>query len=690
MDPATEDMGPLPGGDRQDTLQQLSLKALRNLLPEDRFLFRRESEDDKGVDGTLEAKLKVRIATAEGGEEVRPVFTNCRAHVQLKSTDSGNQNQDGSVSYQIETRNLNYLLNGSCPVYFLWIDATGEMRYAWARDEWRRLDAENPEWQRQGKFTVRFRDVLDAKAVEAIHERVIKEARFGREIHETLARSSLAERVAVSINPQTLASDDPQEIFGWITSSGMTIVSSGYGGLVTEWLNVLCPAQRRDARVQLVAAFAQASLGRYQAALGHLAEALMGRAGLSASDQRVLDYLQDVCRYQTGGMDQAEYLRRERLRAEHRIGTSAAEHRMEVLRLERLNEFDRRRRAEFLQPMRETCREIQSAPDAAPAQKILARLNMMFAGGDDLVGRFTNGVMQMRARQDMGFPPHEADRQAGRDVAAAWQRWSNDAGKLIREAEAERHPLLLAEAMTVRLTVYQGFLATHRMMATAGGTTWEPDAALCGALAREVEQVMEVFRRAGSLEGETRAKLLLADFRYLVGDRKSAQLLAEEALVVAQAMCFSRLESHAREYTDGPTSFEQFQATIAARRAQDEDMLLANDTDDRLRELALSSLEAMRLPADRLPVAEREWQSLRLIARERVGWCRHINLMQDKSHTLHPATCYLTDPPRFCVCEKHGYEANIRDPDPEAVINAFKKAYCDGCADRDPKGIPPP
>ncbi|HTU23287.1 MAG TPA: hypothetical protein VMG10_34955 [Gemmataceae bacterium] len=47
------DMGPLPLGDRKDTQQQLSLKALRNRLPEDKFLVRDERTDDKGVDVAL-------------------------------------------------------------------------------------------------------------------------------------------------------------------------------------------------------------------------------------------------------------------------------------------------------------------------------------------------------------------------------------------------------------------------------------------------------------------------------------------------------------------------------------------------------------------------------------------------------------------------------------------------------------
>jgi hypothetical protein len=527
---------------------------------------------------------------------------------------------------------------------------------------------------------------LDENAVDSIHERIIKEARLEREIHETLVRSSLSERVVVSIDPQTLKTDKPADLFRWITSSGMAIVSSGYASILLEWLRLLGTAHGRNARVQLVAAFAEVSFGKYHAAIGRLADARMGRVNLSPSDQWVLDYLQDVCRYQTGGMDQAEYLRRERERGESRTGTPGAEHRMEVLRLEHLNAFDRRRRAELLQQMRGVAREIQAASDAAPAQKVFARLNVLYAEGDALVGRFADGVTRLRVLHDMGLPGHETDIQAGLDVAAAWQRWDNEARALIREAESERHPLLVAEAVTARLTVYQGFLSTQRMVMFASDTAWEPDVGLCKTLAGEVEQAMEMFRRAGSLEGETRAKLVLADFRYLLGDRESANALAGEALIVAQAMCYSKLESHAREYAEGPTPFEMFQAAIAERRTQDEDVIRANDTDDKLRELALRHLETMRLPADRLPVVERMWRALRLISRERLEWCRHINLMQNTGAIHNPATRFLADPPKICVCEKHGYRSNIEDPDSEAVLFAFKRNSCEACPDREPKG----
>jgi hypothetical protein len=239
--------------------------------------------------------------------------------------------------------------------------------------------------------------------------------------------------------------------------------------------------------------------------------------------------------------------------------------------------------------------------------------------------------------------------------------------------------------MTLRLTVYQALVANQRMVAFAVGNKWAPPADLCRTCAGEVEQAIGIFRQLENLEAETRAKLLRADFHYLIGEVDSAKRLAEECLPVAEAMGYKRLDSHAREYTEGPTSFERFQASLTEGRTQDEDMKLANETDEGLHELSIYSLQTIGLPADRLAVVERDWHAMRMTAQERVRWCRYLNMKQELGHMESPVTAYVTDPARFCVCEKHRREANIRHGDPATVINSFKMVYCAGCPDRSPK-----
>ena len=49
---------------------------------------------------------------------------------------------------------------------------------------------------RQEKITLHFSRVLTPAAVDEIHERIISESRLAREIHESLARSALSDRVS--------------------------------------------------------------------------------------------------------------------------------------------------------------------------------------------------------------------------------------------------------------------------------------------------------------------------------------------------------------------------------------------------------------------------------------------------------------------------------------------------------------
>jgi hypothetical protein len=176
--------GPLPRGDRQDTLQQLSLKALRNALPAELFLLRDERVDDKGIDMSLEAKV--------GG-----AFTNCRSQVQLKSTDDGPErlNRDRSYSLSVTTANLNYMLNGPSPLYIIWFYPTNELRYAWASDVCEAIAESNPDWMEQESVTIRFVSVLSPEHLREIHDRILREAKMQRElrrdlqVHSTMVRA---------------------------------------------------------------------------------------------------------------------------------------------------------------------------------------------------------------------------------------------------------------------------------------------------------------------------------------------------------------------------------------------------------------------------------------------------------------------------------------------------------------------
>ncbi len=82
----------LPQADSNREYQELSLRALRNLLPPSEFVLRDERAEDAGVDVSIELLSEGR-------------YTNLRSQVQLKSTDSPREVADGSISLSVPVHN---------------------------------------------------------------------------------------------------------------------------------------------------------------------------------------------------------------------------------------------------------------------------------------------------------------------------------------------------------------------------------------------------------------------------------------------------------------------------------------------------------------------------------------------------------------------------------------------------------
>ncbi|MBI3447639.1 MAG: DUF4365 domain-containing protein [Acidobacteria bacterium] len=103
---ARRSLGPLPSSPESSDLERKSWQALQACLPADQLIPRDDRANDFGVDFSLEVVY-----------EGHP--TNCRARCQLKARSGTQATDDGSIRVRVTTKNLNYLLNGEAPLYFL-------------------------------------------------------------------------------------------------------------------------------------------------------------------------------------------------------------------------------------------------------------------------------------------------------------------------------------------------------------------------------------------------------------------------------------------------------------------------------------------------------------------------------------------------------------------------------------------
>lgn len=668
------DLGPLPKADRNAELQWLSFREFKASLPTDKFVFRDERTEDAGVDASIE--LLVKLERTKG-------YTNLRSQVQLKGTDCEEINTDGSFSLQIKVSNLNYLLNGPSPLFILYIAPRNELRFAWAHDERKRLDKLNPEWMQQETVTIRFFEYLTPAAIDSIYARILQEGRMQRRIQDTLATATTSERVVISIDPETFATTTPDEVARLLLANGLTIVSFGLANHVLDQIRLLRSDIVRSPRIQLIQAYAQHTLARYQAALIYLREAMLRWEELDLADQHFLTYLRDACEFQSGHINLEEYSRRVELWEKNNDSGFALTHRLDSMRYRLLNEMDVVQRAKLFNELSSVVDEILKREGEKETDKLQAKLVLRHAEGGQMAAHVLQELFSIKIRQGLSLP---IDVQGlMQKLMEQYKDWELSLNNTLQEVEVENHPLLIAFALDTRSTIRVTILSNIRLFVCYTEIPVTMPEVLFRETMNDIKRSMNIYIRVGHLEGELRTKMLLADLHLLADRKAEAKALAQEVLPKAKVMEYSALVDRAQEHLSGKAILSRLEAEIKNRHTEDEDFRLAAQTDKGLREFARDMFKELALPSERLPIVERDAFSMRDIAQERLTWCQHIDLIQNLRHTERRVTCYLKDPDRYCICGKYGYESALGHPDWKVIIAAFKQTYCNGCPSREPK-----
>lgn len=543
-------LGPLPKTDRNAKLEELSFRAFQNVLPVDKFVFRDERSKDKGVDGSIELLI-------DSGH------TNLRAQVQLKGTDSDKVNADGSVPVKVDVSNLNYLLNGLSPLYVLYVVPRDELRFLWAREEVNRLNQMNPGWERQDTVTLHFKHLLTKDSLADIHEQIRKEAQLQRRVHDILGRASSSERVVTSIDPATLENTDPDQAFELLMTSGTTIVASGYASYVRELAAVLNPDKARAPRIQLIRGYAEFTLGRYQIALGSLAEASLNIDELSPKDRQFLTIIRDACDYHTGRISLGEYSDRIEARATQGAGVAAFDH-INRIRYALFKGPDLKHRTTLLEEMRSAVGQMLRREDVGDSYKLMARLVLLESEGHQSLLHALNDMSKAFLG---GLFGHAAGVQTLlQSQSKRYQLWERGMNVALQEAIATNNPLLTADALLTRTTIKTTFLTTFRLITEIFGAPIAVSRALISEAMSDAERAVQLHSQAGQLEGEIRAKLMKADLLALTDQEPAAIELAKEVLPKAQAMNYVSHIEHAKDLIAEQSLFKRCMTSLDARR----------------------------------------------------------------------------------------------------------------------------
>lgn len=671
-------LNPLPSSDRNRELEQLSINAFNSALPVDKFTFRDERINDVGVDGSLELKINGK-------------FTNLRSQVQLKSTDSTEELQDGSISVEISTSNLNYLLNGSSPLYVLYVASTNELRYLWARDERQRIEKINPNWKQQDSINIRFKKVLDNEAIHKIHKRIQTEAQMQRQVNDILSSVSNLENPVISINPETLEVTDPEKAKKILITSGRLIVTSGYPKKIRNLSKLLDEESEKLPLVLIIKAYAEHMLGNFQKAHFLLSEAKLKRNSLNDDDKQFLDFLSKECEYMIGRITLEEFSSFLNSYQKELSGHIAQSFRLNQLRYSILTTADPYQIPRVVNELTSLVEKILSDSNTSDVLKLYAKSTWIEVEGLEIATGSFRDLAANEIRVSQGLKSNIGIIAKKYDLRL--KKWLSVRATAIEEAERLNHKLILASLKLSGALVtfhqltsnYSLALLLNKPVELIFDDIFKNDIEISvNTSLKLIDESIRLFQQTNNIEGEIRAKMLIADFYEFTDRISESKQIAEDVLPIAEAYGFIRQIEHAQDHIDGNGLKSKLSSSKKERTLKKRETENANWTDEKIQFLATQMISILGISDDRYPIMEKEYYSIRDIAREKLSWCRHIELWQDKRHYQSQQTLFSKDPDRLCICTLHNYQSIIHNPDWKIIIPAFKKTYCENCPDRNP------
>lgn len=284
----------LPKRSIEEELEQLSKDKLRPLFSQELFLIREETTRDKGVDISVELKYK-------------DVFTNYRFIAQLKSTQSKKSNSDGTYSFQIDTSNIQYLLNGGQPAYYIiYIKKEDCFFYENLQDFVNRISQNGKPWNNQDSHTLRTSKILDKNSLSKIYQEVKERCRLSRELLEKLPIKVVGDiRKKISIDNEYKVTDETS-IVQLVEKVGFTIINEGRSKEVVL-LNEKVSNDIKSPLYNLIVGIASYYTSGFYDALAFFRKSRQFKNTLENDYEQSLEYFDAVVKFSLGLIDKREY-----------------------------------------------------------------------------------------------------------------------------------------------------------------------------------------------------------------------------------------------------------------------------------------------------------------------------------------------------------------------------------------------
>jgi hypothetical protein len=246
--------------------------------------------------------------------------------------------------------------------------------------------------------------------------------------------------------------------------------------------------------------------------------------------------------------------------------------------------------------------------------------------------------------------------------------------------------VLIVQALIITLYVQTGRLFEKRMEAINGHQAYAVPAPAKTSIERLFTEAYRLSRLSGLVEARLTLDKLRVRFLEIKGDLDGARTAAEKLFPEADAMGFNAIAEEAREALENRTLLMRYEQDIAKSDLLHRDQLQATQTDEQLSRLTQQMVKIIGSPPAHPKKLLGYMRSLRFIAQERCGWCRHLQLQENLTQTTDPATAFSVSPMRRVICEKFNHVSGGESVDVIAIVEDFKRDFCHSCSARDPRG----
>ena len=540
----------LPLANAKEELSIISENHFKPLFDVQRFVIRTEQERDKGIDFQIEIKHKNR-------------FTNFRFVVQLKATDSKVANNDGSISLQIDTGNINYLLNNPMPAfYILYFKDTNTFYYESINDFTKFLNEKDSNWNTQASHVLRFAKTLDTNALELIYKTTLQKGKFQRTINEKVVAQSVAINTSdkILIDADFNVTDD-KEIRKLIEGIGLQIINEG------KWKEVIFVHKKASGSVattskyNLVLGIANYYSGNLMEALSFFRVATNLSSELSEDLRNHLLFFETTVKYSIGLINDEEYQKKmNKLENADNVGLYIKLENAKRRYVESLNLNSKDRYEKFVTEIN----EIINDPKANESIILNAKCELILFEGYKNNMEYVKSVSMLNALEAEIGPNASLRADAAKRLVTANENWFKNVQQLKEEASKTKNYIAYYNATINEVKVsyeFDVFTSIVSIVRDLPGipTPEIPDKQpMFERMLEKISKAVSYFNYLGHIENTVAALSTKYEILHYLNKIDDANKISEELQTIIEAYDLSEHRRKFEYLRNNGTTHQQF------------------------------------------------------------------------------------------------------------------------------------